>query len=82
MLSTISLILTVLGYILFLFTEAVVLPIIMILVSAGMGFAVLIPLYQSEKLAFSDFVKAAFQSNYGSCIAVIGAVFLILLPII
>ncbi len=81
MLSIISLILTAVGYCLFIFTEAVVFPVIMIFVSAGIGLAVLIPQYKSEKLVFSDFVKETFGSNYGSLIAVIGAIFFLVLLI-
>lgn len=83
MLSIISLICTVLGYILFFFTENMIaLPIFLIVAATIIAVVDLVSLYKKEKLQFGDFIKEAFMTNWGSMISVLGAMFFILLCII
>ena len=83
MLSTGALICTAIGYLLFFFTENMVaLPIFLIIAAGVISLIDLVPLYKKERLDFGDFVKEAFQTNFGSMISVIGAIFFILLIII
>ena len=83
MLSTVSLICVAIGYLLFFFTENMVaLPIFLIIAAGVISLIDLVPLYKKERLDFSDFVKEAFQTNFGSMISVIGAIFFIFLIII
>jgi len=83
MLSIISLICTVVGYILFFFTENMVAFPIFLMVAATVIAAIdLVSLYKKEKLDFSDFTKGAFMTNWGSMISVLGAIFFIFLCII
>ena len=83
MLSTIALICTAVGYLLFFFTENMVaFPIFLIIAATVVSLMDLVSLYKKEKLDFSDFVKEAFATNWGSMISVIGALFFIFLCII
>lgn len=83
MLSTVSLICVAIGYLLFFFTENMVaLPIFLIIAAAVISLIDLVPLYKKERLDFADFVKEAFQTNWGSMISVIGGAFFIFLIII
>lgn len=83
MLSIISLICTAVGYILFFFTENMVaFPIFLMIAAAVIAAIDLVSLYKKEKLDFSDFIKEAFMTNWGSVISVLGAVFFIFLCII
>lgn len=80
MLSLISLVCAVLGYILFFLTEMAIFPFILIIAGLVLSLVDLVMLYSKEKLQFDDFIKEAFQTNWGSIISFIGGVaFLILL---
>ncbi len=83
MLSIISLICTAVGYILFFFTENMVaFPIFLMIAATVIAAIDLVSLYKKEKLDFSDFIKEAFMTNWGSMISVLGAIFFIFLCII
>lgn len=74
MLSIISLICAVIGYFLFIFTDMVGFPVILIAAGFIISLVDLVALYTKEKLLFGDFVKEAFHSNWGSAIAFIAGV--------
>ena len=83
MLSTMALICTAVGYFLFFFTENMVaFPIFLIIAATIISLVDLISLYKKERLDFGDFVKAAFATNWGSMISVIGVLFFVFLCII
>lgn len=71
MLSIISLICAIIGYLLFFLTEMVGFPIVLIAGAFILSLVDLVALYTKEKLLFGDFVKEAFHSNWGSAIAIL-----------
>lgn len=82
MLSIISFICAAIGYVLFLFTEMITFPIILIAAGFLLALVDLVSLYQKEKLLFSDFVKEAFQARWGSTIGFLAGICFIGLLII
>lgn len=74
MLSIISLICAVIGYFLFIFTDLVGFPVILIAAVFILSLVDLVALYTKEKLLFGEFVKEAFHLNWGSAIAFIAGV--------
>jgi hypothetical protein len=82
MLSIISIICAAIGYLLFFITKLVGFPIILIVVSFILSLVDLVSLYTKEKLLFSDFVKEAFHSKWGSAIAFLAGINFIWLFII
>lgn len=83
MLSIISLICIVVGYILFFFTENMIaFPIFLMIVATILAIIDLVSLYKKERLDFNDFIKEAFMTNWGSMITVLGSIFFILICII
>ena len=60
--------------------QPVLFPFILIIAGLVLSLVDLVMLYSKEKLQFDDFIKEAFQTNWGSIISFIGGVaFLILL---
>lgn len=82
MFSLVSGICAVVGYILFVFTEMVTFPIILIAIGFILSLVDLVKLYTEEKLQFGDFVKEAFHTSWGSVIAFLAGVGFIWLLII
>ena len=82
MLSIISVICAAAGYLLFFLTEMVTFPVILIAGGFILSLVDLVSLYTREKLMFSDFVKEAFHSNWGSVIAFLAGINFIWLFII
>ncbi len=83
MLSKISIICTAIGYLLFFFTENLIaLPIFLIIAAVVIAAIDLVALYKKDKLIFSDFVKEAFRTSWGSSISLIAGLFFIWLLII
>ncbi len=81
--SLISFICIAVGYVLFFFTEDMIaFPIFLIVASAVIAIIDLVSLYKREKLNFSDLIKEASMTNWGSLISVMGAIFFIFLCII
>lgn len=81
MLNLISIIAAGIGYLLFFITEWTVLPLLLMIGSFIIAIIDLISLYRKEKLIFSDFIKEAFRTNWGSMIAVLAGLSFICLII-
>lgn len=83
MFSLIAGVCTAVGYLLFFFTDdMIVFPLILMIAAMILAIIDLTAMYQREKLLFSDFVKEAFRTNFGSTISVIAGLFFVLLCII
>lgn len=82
MLSIISIICVIVGYLLFFFTELLAFPIILIFGGFLIALVDLGILYAKEKLQFSDLITEAFHSKLGNTLAFLaGIVFIVLLII-
>lgn len=82
MLNLISIIAAAVGYFLFFITEWTVFPLLLMIGSFIIALIDLISLYRKEKLLFSDFIKEAFRTNWGSMISILAGLFFIWLLII
>ena len=82
MLSIISVVCAAIGYLLFIFTEMVAFPIILIAAGFLLALVDLVSMYQKEKLLFSDFVKETFQTHWGNAIGFLAGICFIGLLII
>lgn len=81
MLSLVSIICMVIGYILFFITNMIAFPTILIIAGFIIALIDLIILYNKEKLQFSDFLTEAFHTSLGSTIAFLAGIIFILLLI-
>lgn len=81
MLNLISLICAVIGYVLFIATELVSLPVMLIAAGFILSLIDLIVFYSREKLQFGDFVKEALREKWGSSVGFIGGIAFIILII-
>lgn len=81
LLNIISLVCAVIGYVLFIATEMVSLPVILIAAGFILSLVDLVAFYNREKLQLGDFIKEAFREKWGSSIAFIGGIAFIILII-
>ncbi len=77
-LGLISLVLVVLGWIIWIFAESMTFPIILAIVGIAIGVFDLFKLWKQEKLLFQDFVKEAFRTNWASSMAIVGGLSLLI----
>ena len=82
MLSIISFICAAIGYVLFLFTEMITFPIILIAVGFLLALVDLVSLYQKEKVVLSDFLNEGLPARWGRAIRFLGGICFIGLLII
>ncbi|MGN1138358.1 MAG: hypothetical protein ACI4RM_02840 [Ruminococcus sp.] len=82
MLSIISVLCAVVGYLLFFLTKMIGFPVVLIAIGFILSLVDLVSLYTKEKLQFGDFVKEAFHSKWGSVIAFLAGINFIWLIIV
>lgn len=82
MLSIISFICAIIGYVLFYITDLTSFPVILIFAGFILSVIDIVSLYNKEKLQPGDFVKEVIHSSWGSAIAFLAGIYFIWLLII